>query len=125
MILQNGLTLAYIGDAYFELKIRRYLLDKGITKVNELHQEAIKFTQASGQAKAIFSLLDDFLNPEEIAVYKRGRNMSSTHKPKNADLTTYRHATGFEAMLGYLYLQDEWDRLEEIMKRSIEIIEEL
>ena len=125
MTQQSGLTLAYLGDAYYELQIRTHLIQKGYTKVNDLHKMAIAFTSATGQAKTIYKLLDDFLSEEEIAVYKRGRNATSTHKPKNADLEQYRQATGFEALIGFLLLEEKIERLNQIILKSISIIEEL
>lgn len=125
MIQQSGLTLAYLGDAYFELAIRKHLIEKGHTKVNDLHQYAIQFTSANGQAKIIHKLLESELTEFEVDTFKRGRNATSTHKPKNADLTIYRAATGFECLLGHLYLDGRLDRLEFLIQKSIEIIEEL
>lgn len=120
----SGLTLAYLGDAYYELQIRSYLINKGITNVNTLHQKAIRFTSAKGQASIIDYLLEN-LSSEEISVFKRGRNATSTHKPKNADLSTYQKATGFETLIGFLYVEKEEDRLKEIIDLSIQYIEEL
>lgn len=124
MIQHNGLTLAYIGDAYFELKVREYLLDQNISKVNDLHNNAIKFTSAVNQAFAAKALLNEVFDEEETSVFKRGRNQNSTHKPKNADVQTYNFATGFEAVIGYLYLNNNKNRLDEIIRRTIEILEE-
>ena len=124
MIQLNGLTLAYIGDAYYELKIREYLLEKKLTKVNDLHNAAIQFTSANNQAKAVKILLESFYNEEEIAVFKRGRNQNSSHKPKNADIQTYNMATGFESVIGYLYLKHDHDRLNKLMDMTIKILEE-
>jgi len=121
----NGLTLAYLGDAYFELAIRRHLIGQGYTKVNDLHTKAIKYTSATGQAMIMMTLLNGFLSEEEISTYKRGRNATSTHKPKNADLDQYRQATGFETLLGFLCEENQIDRLSQIIQKSIEIIEEL
>ena len=120
----NGLTLAYIGDAYYELKIREYLLSQKLTKVNNLHNSAIKFTSAVSQAKAAIALLDSFYTEEETAVFKRGRNQNSSHKPKNADVQTYNKATGFESVIGYLYLKNNQDRLDQLMNMTIQILEE-
>ncbi len=123
MILYNGLTLAYIGDALYELKIREYLLGKGITKVNDLHNEAIKYTQAKAQAEIISELINSDLSEEEISVFKRGRNQNATHKPKNADVQTYNMATGFESLIGYLYLSRDFDRVDELIAKATGIIE--
>lgn len=123
MILHNGLTLAYIGDAVYEVAIRKHLLDLKLTKVNDLHKNAIKYTSANSQAKACKVLLQDVFTEEEIKIFKRGRNQTSTHKPKNSDLATYTTSTGFEAVLGYHYLDDNKTRLDELILKSIEILE--
>ena len=124
MVLPNGLALAYLGDALYELEVRKYLLTKKLTKVNDLHQQAIRFTSATGQAKVMLKLLDGILNEIEIEQFKRGRNATANRKPKNTDLATYHQSTGFEALLGYLYLENQWDRLAEIIQMSIQVIEE-
>lgn len=109
----NGLTLAYIGDATYEVLVREYLLRKGFTKVDNLHKEAIKYTSAEGQEKA-FCFIESFLSEEEINVYKRGRNSKSDRKARNASLASYKKATGFEALMGYLYLQNNKERINEL-----------
>ncbi|MDD4355121.1 MAG: ribonuclease III domain-containing protein [Candidatus Izemoplasmatales bacterium] len=121
--MANGLSLAYLGDAVYELRIREHLMEKGFGKVADLHRMAIRFTSASGQAMAIEGVMA-CLSDEELAVFKRGRNAPSTHKPKNIDLATYHQATGFESVLGYLYLERRQERLEELIGKSIVIIEE-
>ncbi len=119
MIQESGLTLAYIGDAVYELKVREYLLSTGITKVNNLHQEAItKYTSAQAQSKIINYLMDK-LSEEEIEYFKRGRNTGGTHHPKNSSLKEYRLATGFESLIGALYLEKNYERLDEIINLSI------
>ena len=100
-------------------------MSKGYTKVNDLHKLAIMYTSALGQSKSVQYLVNSFLTEDEISVYKRGRNATSTHKPKNADLDTYRQATGFEALIGFLLLENQFERLEQIILKSIAIIEEL
>ncbi|HPJ23840.1 MAG TPA: ribonuclease III domain-containing protein [Bacillota bacterium] len=124
MIQYNGLTLAYIGDAYFELAVRQHLLEKNITKVNDLHNNAVGFTNANAQAEAVTYLLNHFFDEEEISVYKRGRNQSSTHKPKNADIQTYNIATGLESVIGFLYLEKRLERLEDLLKTIFKVLEE-
>ena len=121
MIQENGLTLAYIGDAIYELKIREYLLTQNYTKVNDLHKHAIRYTSAISQAQITDYLMPN-LSEEEIEYYKRGRNTGGTHKPKNASLNDYRKATGFEALIGYLYLIKNIDRMEELINISINFI---
>lgn len=123
MILQNGLTLAYIGDAYYELAVRKYLIEKKLTKVNDLHKNAIKFTSANNQAKACKVLLEEVFTEEEIKIYKRGRNQTSTHKPKNSNIATYNMSTGFEAVIGYHYLDSNEKRLNELISKTIDILE--
>lgn len=120
----SGLTLAYLGDAYYEVEIRTYLISKGMTNVNQLHQQAIKYTSAVGQAKAVLRLLEQDLTEEEVSVYKRGRNATSTRKPKNTALNIYQFATGFEALIGFLVIEKQQERLNEIIQKSIALIEE-
>jgi len=110
----NGLTLAYLGDAIYEVYIRESLLIKGFTKVEKLHNEAIKFTSAKGQKEALDKIFDD-LSESEIQIFKRGRNANSDRKPKNTNLATYKQATGFEALIGFLYMNNEKERLEELI----------
>jgi ribonuclease-3 family protein len=121
----NGQTLAYIGDAIWEIRIREYLLSKGLTKVNDLHKTAIRYTSATGEAKAIVSLLTGFLRTEEIDIFKRGRNAEATHHPKAVDLATYHQSTGFEAVIGSLYLEKKEERLTEIVAEAIRIVEQI
>lgn len=111
----NSLALAYLGDAVYEVYIRKYLLSKGICKVNDLQKEAVKYVSARGQCYYLDKLLDsNFLKEEEISVVKRGRNHKS-HGNKNTDIITYKKATGLEALIGFLEINDK-KRLEEIMK---------
>ena len=118
--LMNGLSLAYIGDAYFEIMVRQYLLEKGITKVNELHKEAIKFTSGEAQAKFMdLFFKDEVLSESEIEIYKKGRNSATSHR-KNLSSALYQKATGFEALIGYLYENKDMERLNflfELMKK--------
>lgn len=118
--LMNGLSLAYIGDAYFEIMVRQYLLEKGITKVNELHKEAIKFTSGEAQAKFMdLFFKDEVLSEAEIEIYKKGRNSATSHR-KNLSSAEYQKATGFEALIGFLYENKDMERLNflfELMKK--------
>lgn len=109
----NGLTLAYMGDAIYEVLVREYLLEQGLSKVDDLHKEAIKFTSAEGQAKAFF-LIEPHLTEEELSVYKRGRNAKTDRKAKNASIMSYRHATGIEAVFGFLYIEENKPRIHEL-----------
>lgn len=118
--LMNGLSLAYIGDAYFEIMVRDYLLEKGLTKVNELHKEAIKFTSGEAQAKFIDSFLENnVLTENEIDVYKKGRNSATSHR-KNLSGAEYQKATGFEAIIGFLYESKDYERLNYLFELMIE-----
>ena len=118
--LMNGLSLAYIGDAYFEILVRQYLLEKGITKVNELHKEAIKYTSGEAQAKFMDLFMENnVLTSEEIEIFKKGRNSSTSHR-KNLSNAEYQKATGFEALIGYLYETKNEKRLEELFNLMIE-----
>jgi ribonuclease III family protein len=121
--LINGVALAYIGDAYYELRIRKYLLSLGITKVNELHKSAIKFTAGSVQAGLMDTFIEkDLLSEMEMSYFKKGRNASGPGR-KNIDIATYHKSTGFESMMGYLYLTDI-TRCDELIDIAIQIIKE-
>ena len=114
----SPLTLAYIGDAIYELVIRTILVEKGNTQVNKLHQRASKLVKASAQS-AIIEKLKPYLTEEEMGVFKRGRNAKSFTMAKNASMSDYRRATGFEALMGYLYLTEQWERMLELIKIGI------
>ena len=92
--------------------------------MNDLHQAAIQYTNSQSQSLAALRMIDDFYSESEINIYKRGRNQSSTHKPKNSDIQTYNQSTGFEAVIGYLYLDQKKERMNQIIVKSIEIINE-
>ena len=113
---KNMLVLAYLGDSIYEFYIRKYLVDKGISKVKELQSESIKYVSAKSQSKYLSKLIDNnILSEEEINIVKCARNHRNNHKPKNCDIITYKYATGFEALIGYLYLEEKIDRIEEII----------
>lgn len=114
MVQLNGVALAYIGDAVYEVFIRKTLIDRGLTKVDRLHKEAIKYTSAKGQIIALEKIFEG-LSEEEVNVFKRGRNSNSGRKPKNTELSVYKQATGFEALIGYLYISEKKERLETIL----------
>ena len=114
MTQHSGLTLAYLGDAVYELLIRKHLIAQGQTKVDNLHQLAVAYTNAEGQAQAYFKV-EPFLSEEERNIYKRGRNAKSDRKAKSASLTEYRQATGLEALFGELYLTNQHERIDELM----------
>ena len=114
--------LAYIGDAIFELYVRKMLLAQGNRPLNVLNKQAKKYVSAPAQAKMYQHILPH-LSDEERAVMKRGRNLHSSSKAKNAGVSEYRHATGLEALFGYLFVNERHERLEEIYKLCIEIRE--
>ena len=109
----SSLALAYIGDAVYELMIRQKVLSEGNRQVNKLHKQSSGYVNAKAQAELIESKLE-MLTDEEIAVYKRGRNAVSHTVPKNQSVGDYRKATGFEALVGYLYLSDRVKRIQEL-----------
>jgi len=115
--------LAYAGDAVYELLVRSYVLNNHDFSVNKMHKLAVKFVKANAQAYIINKLKDE-LTEEEIKIVKRGRNAKVTSSPKNVDFMNYRYATGFEALMGYLFLNNKIDRLLYIFKKVIEIIDE-
>ena len=120
--LLNGSNLAYIGDAYYELEIRKYLIGKNITKNKELRKISIEFVSASAHAY-IFENIKDELTEEEMNVFTRGRNASTIGHRKNVDRKEHAISSGYEAVLGYLYLKEDFIRLEYLIKKSIEIVE--
>ena len=112
----NVLVLAYLGDAIYEYYVRNYLIDKKIANVNDLQNNAINYVSANAQAKYLTEMLDqEFLTEEEIDVVKRARNYKTTSHPKNCDIITYKYATGLEALIGYLDLKKDKERINEIM----------
>lgn len=121
--LLNGANLAYIGDAYYELVIRKYLIDKGITKNKELKKYSLKFVSASAHNK-IYDKIKDELTIEEQKIFLRGRNGAPNSYRKNVDQASYVVSTGLEAIIGYLYLQKNYKRLDELMNLIIQKGEE-
>lgn len=116
----NVISLAYLGDAVYELYIREYLLNSGIAKVEELMHESVNFVSAKSQSLILRDLIDNnFLTDEECSIVNRGRNYKRSSHPKNTDIITYKMSTGFETLIGYLYLEDK-DRLNEIIKYILE-----
>jgi len=116
----SPLALAYIGDGIFDLVIRSLVVGKGNTKASQLHYQTSHIVKAETQAKIIEALEED-LTEEEADVYRRGRNAKSPTMAKNASMVDYRKATGFEALMGYLYLTGEVDRMLYLVKRGIEL----
>ena len=115
----SPLALAYIGDGIYDLIIRSLVVAKGNTRAGELHRRTSQIVKAHTQAEMIDVLLPR-LNEEEADVYRRGRNAKSPTMAKNATMTDYRKATGFEALMGWLYLRDEFARLVELVKIGVE-----
>ena len=115
----SPLTFAFIGDAVYEVVIRTMIVDEANRSANDLHKESSKYAKASTQAKLSEILMDDF-DEEELAVFKRGRNAKINTKAKNASLSDYKKATGFEAVVGYLYLEGKTDRMLELIKKGLE-----
>lgn len=115
----SPLSLAYIGDAIYELVIRTLLIAHGNAPVQKLHKQASKLVKAQTQAEMI-QILEEVLTPEEERIYKRGRNAKSNTVAKNATVTDYRHATGFEALMGYLYLTDDYQRMLDLIKLAMD-----
>ncbi len=115
-------TLAFIGDAVFNIYIRTYLASKSNLQTGLLHKQSIKYVSAKAQSKIIDHIVEN-LTEDEVNIYKRGRNTNITTVSKNVDVIEYKKATGFEALIGELYIQKKIDRLEEIIKISIKIVE--
>lgn len=115
----SPLTLAYIGDAIFELVIRTVLVERKNTQPEKLHKAATKIVKAETQAVMI-ELLKEDLTEEEMAVFKRGRNAKAVTRAKNATMSEYRRATGFEALMGYLYLKGDMERMIQLISMGIE-----
>ena len=112
----NIITLAYLGDAVYEVKVREFLIKKGIAKVIDLQQNAIKYVSANNQSKILDFLINkNILDDIEIEIIKRGRNYKRESHPKNTDIITYKRSTGLEALFGYLYLNNNYDRIDEIL----------
>ena len=115
----SPLTLAYIGDSVYDLIIKTMVVSEGNKQVKKLHQETSSMVQASAQSEMMREI-QEHLTEEEHAVYKRGRNAKTVSPAKNQTLTDYRRATGFEALMGWLYLKNEWPRMPELIKIGLE-----
>ena len=115
----SPLTLAYIGDAIFELVVRTVLVERKNTQAEKLHKAATKIVKAETQALMIEAIKEE-LTEEELAVYKRGRNAKAVTRAKNATMSEYRRATGFEALMGYLYLKGDIERMIELIHLAVE-----
>ena len=116
----NVLVLAYLGDNVYEYYIRKYLINKKISNVNDLQKNAINYVSAKNQAKFLEELMnEDFFDEEEISIIKRARNHKGVSHPKNCDIVTYKHATALEALIGYLKLENQEKRIDEIMEKIL------
>lgn len=120
----SPLALAYIGDAVFELVIRTKVINHGSMQVNKMHKKSSELVKAQAQAN-LFKVLEEELTGEELAVYKRGRNAKSVTVAKHAAMIDYRMATGFEALIGYLYLTERFERMVELISHGLKKIGEL
>lgn len=114
-----SLVLAYVGDAVFELYVRTYLVSKGIAKTNRLHGEACNLVKAASQAQ-FYHQLEGLLSEEEKEVAKRGRNAKGNQIPRHAEIVDYKLSTGFEALVGYLFLMRREDRITELLEYLFE-----
>ena len=119
--MNNGLVLAYIGDSVYEVYIRNFLIKQGICKVDKLQKEAIKYVSAKAQAKFVTKLIENnILKEDELNIFYRARNHKGNRHPKNTDIVTYKISTGFEAIIGYLYLKGDLERLKYIINNILE-----
>ena len=121
--IYSPLTLAYVGDGVYELIIRTLLLNEGNAPVHKLHKKASAYVKAATQAE-MMTEIEQQLTQEEMAVYKRGRNAKSYSSAKNATISEYRHATGFEALIGFLYLEGRYERMMDLVKVGLERLKE-
>lgn len=118
----SSLGLAYIGDSVYELKIREFLINKKIAKINDLQKQSLNYVTAKKQAYFLDTLLkNDFFTEKEVDIIKTARNTKTHSKPKNCDILTYKHATALEAIIGYLYLDDNEERINEIMDKILNL----
>lgn len=118
----SPLALAFIGDAVWELYARDHVLASGVRKPHQLHRMTTQYVRAGAQARLVDELAA-FLSPEELDIVRRGRNAKSAHVRKNADVLEYRHSTGFEALIGYLYGSGQTSRLEQLCAQAFSVID--
>lgn len=119
----SPLTLAYIGDGIYEIIVRTVIVDEANRQVNKIHKAASNLVKAETQAKMIHLIMDD-LTEEEVKIYKRGRNAKAVTRAKNASMTDYRTATGFETLMGWLYLTKQSERMMKLIKKCLISIKE-
>ena len=120
----SSIVLAYIGDCVFDLIIKMRVVGRGGRQVHKLHEETSRFVQASTQS-LMMRTMQKHLTEEEHAIYRRGRNAKSVSPAKNQSITDYRRATGFEALLGYLYLKKDYERLMALVKAGLDSLSEM
>nr|WP_213087402.1 Mini-ribonuclease 3 [Streptococcus pacificus] len=121
----NGIALAFEGDAVYSMYVRRHLIMTGQTKPNQLHRMATHYVSAKAQAMLINKMIEEkMLTEKEEDIYRRGRNATSNTKAKNTDVVTYRMSTGFEAVIGYLHMTEQVERLEELIAWCFKVVEE-
>lgn len=118
----SPLTLAYIGDSIYDLIIKSIVINEGNKQVQKLHRETSSLVQASTQS-LMMRAMQEHLTEEEHAIYRRGRNAKSVSPAKNQSITDYRRATGFEALMGYLYLKKDWKRIVDLVKLGLDSLE--
>lgn len=121
--LMSPLVLAYIGDAVYELMVRSRVVSKGFSRTSEMHSQSVRYVSASAQAGALLAITD-ILVEEEADIARRGRNAKSPSMPKGASVVSYRHSTGLECLIGYLFIKGKFDRLAQIMDKVFDFIEE-
>ena len=120
----SPLSLAFLGDAVFSLFMREHVMKAGNMSARKLHDRTVKLVSANAQEKAILQIIEEkMLSDEETDVYRRGENAKVDTHAKNASLITYHRATGFECLIGWLYLKGEKKRMEELLKKATEINE--
>lgn len=116
----NVLVLAYLGDTVYEYYVRRNLIEKRISNVNDLQKNAVNYVSAKNQARFLESMINEnFFDEEELSIIKRARNHKGVSHPKNCDIITYKHATSLEALIGYLKLENREDRIKMIMDKIL------
>ena len=121
----SPLALAYIGDAVYELALRTLVMNRGNMQVNKMHKKTANLVKADAQAHFYLLLEEELTDAEKHAAYKRGRNAKSVTMAKHATMIDYRMATGFEALMGYLYLTEQFDRMAELLGKGLEQMGEL
>ena len=116
----NSLVLAYLGDTVYENYVRLYLIKKGINHVKKLQEKSLDYVSAKSQSRILHDLINkNFFNDEELEIIKRARNGKVNSHPKNTDIITYKEATSFEAIIGYLKLENKIERIEELMNKIL------